>query len=441
MKMFKVQGSKFKVQSSRLGKESSMLHALCSMLLLLLLLSAALPGTADAREIYYRAAATGNTSNSMDNISTTTPGGDGHLLADGDVCNILNGQLYVYLMVAASGATPDPPYVVEPATSPGNMRWIWQLPAGITYPAAGVAVSPGTGGPWSASLTVGIAANNLVQLDAYNRLPAVSGANLTGLNFQAAYSILSTLDNLANGAGWLYNNGSGGLSYSTPSSVAYATSAGSASSASYATSTGSAGSLNAASALPNGTTATTPCFGQSGAPCYNGVDFSTKIATTYWVQQWTAATYQALGGGDGDYADYQPLAKSANQVPNIVYGKVYCDTDQGAQICTSRAQIAVMGIASDIHGQVVGLDRKEGGVPLAVAGWVLAYCDRQYPIGTVLTNDASGNLTVMTDAEKAAYPERIVATYQRPEPLQYSSVRNKEGVHVLVDGRAWVRVK
>jgi hypothetical protein len=50
------------------------------------------------------------------------------------------------------------------------------------FPASGVAVSTGVGGPWTTSLQVGAGANNLVQLNGSGALPAVSGENLTSLN-------------------------------------------------------------------------------------------------------------------------------------------------------------------------------------------------------------------------------------------------------------------
>lgn len=60
----------------------------------------------------------------------------------------------------------------------------WQLinsqtGSGISYPGAGVANS--TGSAWGTSYTVGTSANDLVQLNGSAALPAVSGANLTGL--------------------------------------------------------------------------------------------------------------------------------------------------------------------------------------------------------------------------------------------------------------------
>lgn len=47
----------------------------------------------------------------------------------------------------------------------------------MVYPGAGVPKS--TGSAWDTSYTVGTAANNLVQLNAYGQLPAVSGVNIT----------------------------------------------------------------------------------------------------------------------------------------------------------------------------------------------------------------------------------------------------------------------
>jgi hypothetical protein len=49
----------------------------------------------------------------------------------------------------------------------------------MIYPSSGIAVSNGTA--WNTSLQVGIAANNLVQLDGTGRLPAVDGSQLTGI--------------------------------------------------------------------------------------------------------------------------------------------------------------------------------------------------------------------------------------------------------------------
>lgn len=134
-----------------------------------------------------------------------------------------------------------------------------------------------------------------------------------------------------------------------------------------------------------------------------------------------------------DYADFQKLNDQ------LVYGKVYYDTIEGAKICNQRCQMAVMGIATDTYGTAVGVGANYGAeVPLAVAGWALAYVDQEYPIGTPLTNDANGNLTMMTLDEKMKYPERLVATYKKRElDTQFGPAQKQ----VAVNGRHWVKVK
>ncbi len=75
---------------------------------------------------------------------------------------------------------------LEPAISAGTTSQYWRgdktwqtLPAGLSYPGAGVPVS--TGSAWGTSYAVGTAANNLVQLNGSGQLPAVDGSQLTNL--------------------------------------------------------------------------------------------------------------------------------------------------------------------------------------------------------------------------------------------------------------------
>lgn len=135
-----------------------------------------------------------------------------------------------------------------------------------------------------------------------------------------------------------------------------------------------------------------------------------------------------------DLADYQLLCDE------LVFGKCYFDTKDGAKICNQRCQMSVIGIASDTFGLGIGSGNtgtsKE--VPIAVAGWVLAHVDKEYECGTPLTNDEFGNLTAMTRNEKLEYPERIVALYKRPE---LDSKWGPEGQKIDVNGRHWVKVK
>lgn len=134
-----------------------------------------------------------------------------------------------------------------------------------------------------------------------------------------------------------------------------------------------------------------------------------------------------------DLADFQLLNDK------LEYGKCYFDTKDGARICNERCQMSVIGIASDTYGFGVGAGANpEREVPIAVAGWVLAFVDQEYECGTPLTNDESGNLTAMTREEKLEYPERIVALYKRKEMEEFWG---PEGSKIEVKGRHWVKVK
>ena len=152
----------------------------------------------------------------------------------------------------------------------------------------------------------------------------------------------------------------------------------------------------------------------------NDANLRPLIASKVWNCVWN------------DYADFQLLCD------DLTAGKCYYDTKDGAKVCTERCQLAVMGIASDTFAQVVGMRSDIKQVPIAVAGWVLAYVDKEYPCGTPLTNDENGNLTEMTLEEKVNFPERLIATYKRKEiELQFGLGENK----ISVNGRHWVKVK
>ena len=96
-----------------------------------------------------------------------------------------------------------------------------------------------------------------------------------------------------------------------------------------------------------------------------------------------------------------------------------------------------MGLASDTYGFGVGQTKNERRVPIAIAGFVLAYVDKEYEPGECLTSNATGGLTAMSDEDKRNYPERIVAIYRGIEHKSTYGVNNE----VIVNGRHWVKVK
>lgn len=133
-----------------------------------------------------------------------------------------------------------------------------------------------------------------------------------------------------------------------------------------------------------------------------------------------------------DFADFQLLSDK------LEFGKCYIDTTDGARLCTERCQFSVIGVASDTFGHAAGARQDVTQVPIAVAGWVLAYVDKEYPCGTPLTNDENGNLTEMTLEEKRDYPERMIGIYKRKEMEKYFGPEESK---IKVNGRHWVKVK
>lgn len=114
-----------------------------------------------------------------------------------------------YVAIAAPGTTG---YLLSAGTATvGGMQWVAPSVTGVTaYPGAGVAISPGTGGPWSASLTVGTAASNLVQLTTAGALPAVSAVNLTGITSVGVTGIQGAWNTSSYATGSIYQAGTDG---------------------------------------------------------------------------------------------------------------------------------------------------------------------------------------------------------------------------------------
>ncbi len=156
----------------------------------------------------------------------------------------------------------------------------------------------------------------------------------------------------------------------------------------------------------------------SGTGLISSGDF--KSATKVWNAVWN------------DIADFQLLNDE------LAFGYCYYDTLEGARLCNQRCQMAVMGIASNTFGFGVGAGANTREVPIAVAGWVLAHVDREYPCGTPLTNAADARLTAMTLQEKRDYPERLVALYKGPERRSHWGPSQGQ---IEVCGRHWVKVK
>lgn len=123
---------------------------------------------------------------------------------------------------------------------------------------------------------------------------------------------------------------------------------------------------------------------------------------------------------------------------DLEYGKCYCFDGnhyyQSKEYCPEE----IIGIHSDTGGFEMG--HKEGVKELqcSVSGFVLAYVDEEYPVGTPLTPTKDGYLTKILMEDKIKYPERIVATYWKNEP---SEEWGSEAKKVKVNGRKWVKIR
>lgn len=123
-------------------------------------------------------------------------------------------------------------------------------------------------------------------------------------------------------------------------------------------------------------------------------------------------------------------------------GYCYAMSEDGHYHKTSEyLQQSYIGIESDTYGFSMG-ENKEGQMAnkfhSAIAGYVLAYVDQQYPVGTALTCTEDGYLTKMQDPDKINHPDLIAARYWKPELNETWGTGDRQ---VQVNGRHWVKIQ
>jgi hypothetical protein len=129
------------------------------------------------------------------------------------------------------------------------------------------------------------------------------------------------------------------------------------------------------------------------------------------------------------------------EIPNelkIEYGKVYVMNDNGTYSLSNKyLDDGIMGIASDTYGFKIG-EKNTNELPIAIGGFVLAYVNKIYKIGTPLTAGKDGTLTEIMLQDKRDYPEKVVATFWKTEPNEtWGDTKNRS---VKVNGRMWVKI-
>lgn len=127
-----------------------------------------------------------------------------------------------------------------------------------------------------------------------------------------------------------------------------------------------------------------------------------------------------------DYADFWDLAPGVIPEP----GLCYADYGNGLELPKQAADPAVLGIYSDTYGY--GMGERDNAIPIAVAGFVLAYVDESYPPGTLLTNSINGRLRKAVEADILYHT--VLAKYIKPETkIIFNEL-------ISVNGRHWVKV-
>lgn len=134
-----------------------------------------------------------------------------------------------------------------------------------------------------------------------------------------------------------------------------------------------------------------------------------------------------------DLADCIPVDDECKVEP----GYCYCFDGEKYYKSTKYLDEGIVGIDSDTYGMNMGRKPGLNQMDVAVAGFVLAYVDKEYKPGTPLTCTEDGYLTEIKKEDKIEYPERIVATYWKNEPAEEWGSDSRK---VKVNGRKWVKV-
>lgn len=166
---------------------------------------------------------------------------------------------------------------------------------------------------------------------------------------------------------------------------------------------------------------------------------TTPTVGTIRVRGGIAAT-SGIKGGEVYNTVWNDLA-DAIEVPDdtdLEYGYCYCFDGEKYYKSQKYLDDSIIGIHSDTAGFVMGLKDNVKEMRVAVSGFVLAHVDREYEPGTPLTCTCCGYLTAIHPKDKVENPEKIVATFWKPEKEKEWGL---EGHKIKVDNRMWVKIK
>ena len=116
-------------------------------------------------------------------------------------------------------------------------------------------------------------------------------------------------------------------------------------------------------------------------------------------------------------------------------GYAYAYDSSGFRKTEEEGDKYFIGIHSDTAGYILGADDESNQINIAIAGFVLAYVDKEYAPLTPLICTKNGLLTAASDEVMKNHSDRIIAHYFRKE----EAIKWKDIVDV--NGRHWVKIK
>lgn len=126
----------------------------------------------------------------------------------------------------------------------------------------------------------------------------------------------------------------------------------------------------------------------------------------------------------------------------LEYGKCYVFDGKSYRLSSKYLEDGILGIHSDTAGFYVGAKEKTC-LEIAIAGFALAYVDKEYKPGTPLTCGENGYLTELKEEDIERNPHKIVGTFWKKEWGSWWGFNNpKASSHIIeTNGRMWIKVK
>ena len=175
---------------------------------------------------------------------------------------------------------------------------------------------------------------------------------------------------------------------------------------------------------------TVSCIGNLMGP---GTTLSNINGTSYTVTSSLYGFSYIKADNGNDFADFV-----YSEEPLSPENAGLAVTRKGNNIVVAEKGDFVLGIYSDTYGMSVGSNARgkkhpDNAVPVAVAGFALAYVDKEYKPGTALTVSSNGKLTKAGLLTKLFNRKTIVGYFDRKESEDLY-------ISTAVNGRSWVKV-